>query len=57
VNTTKQETSFEDAWCDIYWVFAHDDMAFDYRDRYYRERYLKVKTGLVDFEKMTLERE
>jgi hypothetical protein len=32
-------------------------MAFDYRDRYYRERYLKVKTGLVDFEKMTLERE
>ena len=57
MNTTKEETSFEDAWCDIYWVFAHDDMAFDYRDRYYRERYLKVKTGLVDFEKMTLERE
>jgi hypothetical protein len=57
VNTTKEETSFEDAWCDIYWVFAHDDMAFDYRDRYYKERYLKVKHGLVDFEKLTIVRE
>ena len=56
MNTTKQETSFEDAWCDIYWVFAHDDMAFDYRDRYFRERYLKVKAGIIDFEAMTLER-
>ena len=56
MNTTKQETSFEDAWCDIYWVFAHDDMAFDYRDRYFRERYLGVKAGLIDFEAMTLER-
>jgi len=52
---SKQEVSFEDAWCDIYWVFAHDDMAFDYRASYYRERYLKVKKGLVDFEAMTLE--
>ena len=57
MNTTKQETSFEDAWCDIYWVFAHDDMAFDYRDRYFRARYLCVKAGLVDFENMTLKRE
>ena len=57
MNTTKEETSFEDAWADIYWVFAHDDMAFDYRDRYYKERYLKVKQGLVDFEKLTLVRE
>ena len=54
---SKQEISFEDAWCDIYWVFAHDDMAFDYRSSYYRERYLKVKKGLIDFEAMTLERE
>ncbi len=50
-------TGFEDAWTDIYWTFAHDDMAFDYRDRYYKERYLKVKSGLVDFEKLTLVRE
>ena len=57
MNTTKQETSFEDAWCDIYWLFARDDMAFDYRDRYYKERYLKVKSGLVDFQKLTLVRE
>jgi hypothetical protein len=57
VNTTKQETNFEDAWCDIYWVFAHDDMAFDYRDRYYKERFLKVKHGLVDFEKLTIVKE
>ena len=54
---SKQEISFEDAWCDIYWVFAHDDMAFDYRASYYRERYLKVKKGVIDFEAMTLERE
>ena len=51
MNTTKQETSFEDAWADIYWTFAHDDMAFDYRDRYYKERYLKTQKGLVDFQK------
>ena len=51
MNTTKQETSFEDAWADIYWVFAHDDMAFDYRDRYYKERFLKTRKGLVDFQK------
>ena len=51
---SKNEISFEDAWCDIYWTFAHDDMAFDYRDRYYKERFLKVKAGLVDFEKLTL---
>jgi hypothetical protein len=57
MNTTKQETSFEDAWCDIYWVFAHDDMAFDYRSQYYKERFLKVRRGLVDFEKLTLVRE
>jgi len=57
VNTTKQETSFEDAWCDIYWVFAHDDMAFDYRSSYYKERFLKVKHGLVDFEKLTIVKE
>ena len=56
MNTTKQETSFEDAWADIYWVFAHDDMAFDYRDRYFRERYLGVKAGLIDFEAMTIEK-
>ena len=54
---SKQEISFEDAWCDVYWVFAHDDMAFDYRASYYRERYLKVKKGVIDFEAMTLERE
>ena len=54
---SKQEISFEDAWCDIYWVFAHDDMAFDYRASYYKERYLKVKHGLIDFEKLTLVRE
>ena len=47
-------TGFEDAWADIYWAFAHDDMAFDYRDRYYKERFLKVKAGLVDFEKLTI---
>ena len=35
-------TGFEDAWADIYWTFAHDDMAFDYRDRYYKERFLKT---------------
>jgi hypothetical protein len=57
VNTTKQETSFEEAWCDIYWVFAHDVMAFDYRSSYYKERFLKVKKGIIDFEAMTLERE
>ena len=51
VNTTKQETSFEDAWADIYWVFAHDDMAFDYRSQYYKERFLKTRKGLVDFQK------
>ena len=51
---SKNEISFEDAWADIYWTFAHDDMAFDYRDRYYKERFLKVKAGLVDFEKLTL---
>ena len=54
MNTTKQETSFEDAWADVYWVFAHDDMAFDYRSSYYKERYLKVKSGLVDCQKLTL---
>ena len=54
---SKKEISFEDAWCDVYWVFAHDDMAFDYRASYYRERYLKVKKGVIDFEAMTLERE
>ena len=54
---SKQEISFEDAWCDIYWIFAHDDMAFDYRASYYKERYLKVKHGLIDFEKLTLVRE
>ena len=57
MNTTKQETSFEDAWCDIYWVFAHDDMAFDYRSSYCKERFLKVKHGLVDFEKLTIVKE
>jgi len=57
MNTTKQETSFEDAWADIYWTFAHDDMAFDYRSSYYKERFLKVKHGLVDFEKLTIVRE
>ena len=41
---TGNVTVFEDAWADIYWTFAHDDMAFDYRDRYYKERYLKVKS-------------
>ena len=54
---SKNEISFEDAWCDIYWVFAHDDMAFDYRSQYYKERFLKVKAGLVDFERLTLVRE
>ena len=51
---TGNVTVFEDAWADIYWVFAHDDMVFDYRDRYYKERFLKVKQGLVDFEKMEI---
>ena len=50
-------TGFEDAWADVYWVFAHDDMAFDYRSQYYKERFLKVKHGLIDFEKLTLVRE
>ena len=50
-------TGFEDAWADIYWVFAHDDMAFDYRDRYFKERFLKVRHGLVDFEKLTIVRD
>ena len=54
---SKEEITFEDAWCDIYWVFAHDDMAFDYRASYYKERFLKVKKGLVDFEAMTIELE
>ena len=45
-------TGFEDV--DIHWTFAHDDMAFDYRDRYFKERFLRVKHGLVDFEKLTL---
>ena len=49
-------TGFEDAWADIYWAFAHDDMAFDYRASYYKERYLKVKAGIIDFEAMALER-
>ena len=49
-------TGFEDAWADVYWTFAKDGMAFDYRDRYFRERYLKVKAGIIDFEAMTLER-
>ena len=44
-------TGFEDAWADIYWTFAHDDMAFDYRDQYYKERFLKTRKGLVDFQK------
>ena len=44
-------TGFEDAWADIYWVFAHDDMAFDYRSQYYKERFLKTQKGLVDFQK------
>ena len=57
MNTTKQETTFEEAWADIYWVFAHNDMVFDYRDRYYKERFLKVKSGLVDFEKLRLVRD
>ena len=30
---TGNVTVFEDAWADIYWTFASDDMAFDYRDR------------------------
>ena len=51
MNTTKAETSFEDAWADIYWTFAHDDMAFDYRSQYYKERFLKTRKGLVDFQK------
>lgn len=51
---TGNVTVFEDAWADIYWTFAHDDMAFDYRDRYYKERFLKVRHGLVDFEKLTI---
>ena len=57
MNTTKEEPTFEDVWCDIYWVFAHDDMAFDYRSQYYKERFLKVRRGLVDFEKLTLVRD
>ena len=57
VYRTGNVTVFEDAWADIYWTFAHDDMAFDYRDRYYKERFLKVKAGLVDFEKLTIVRD
>lgn len=69
MNTTEQDdpvmdayrtgnvNEFEDAWADIYWTFAHDDMAFDYRSQYYKERFLKVKAGLVDFEKLTLVRD
>ena len=44
-------TGFEDAWAYIYCSFAHDDMAFDYRSQYYKERYLKTQKGLVDFQK------
>ena len=54
---TGNVTVFEDAWADIYWTFAHDDMAFDYRDQYYKGRFLKVKAGLVDFEKLTIVRD
>ncbi len=56
MNTTREDTTFEDAWADVYWVFAHDDMVFDYRSMYYKQRYLKVKAGLIDFEAMTLAR-
>ena len=47
--------SFEEAWASIYWMLR--DEAFDYRDSYYKERFLKVKAGLVDFEKLTLVRD
>ena len=42
---------FEDAWADVYWTF---DMAYDYRDRYFRTRYLGVQAGVIDFEAMTI---
>ena len=46
--------AFEDAWADVYWTFAN---TFDYRDRSYRERYLGVKAGIIDFDAMTIETE
>ena len=51
---SKNEISFEDAWCDILLGLAHDDMAFDYRSQYYKERFLKTRKGLVDFQKLEI---
>ena len=56
-STVKREPTFEEVWTDVYWVFAHDDMAFDYRASYFKERHLKVRHGVVDFEKLTISRE
>jgi len=46
--------NFEEAWASIYWMLK--DEAFDYRDSYTKQRYMKMKAGVVDFEKMTLDR-
>ena len=46
-------STFEDAWADVWWTF---DMAFDWRDQYYKKRYLRTQAGIIDFEAMTLER-
>ena len=40
-------TGFEDAWADIYWTFAHDDMAFDYRDRYFTRNVILKSEGMA----------
>ena len=55
MGTVKREPTFEEVWTDVYWLFHN--MTFDYRDRYFKGRYLTVQAGLVDFEKLTISRE
>jgi len=45
---------FEEAWASIYWMLQEE--AFDYRDRYFKQRYMTMKAGVIDFERMTLDR-
>ena len=53
MSTVKREPTFEEVWTDVWWTF---DMAFDYRDRYYKKRYLRVQAGTLDLEANRLER-
>jgi hypothetical protein len=46
--------NFEEAWASIYWML--EDEAFDYRDRYTKQRFMTMKAGVVDFERMTFDR-